>query len=106
MFLSYLVLVLVALWVWLPDDGHLLCILVHVRLDVVEDGQRPRSHVPRGWPACHATAHRLHHHLVREAGLEVFGEAGPQRGAALDDLGSLATDANGNLKKGTLKGTV
>ena len=63
--MSYLILVLVTLWIRLPVDGDLLRLVVHVRGALwQEDGQRLRGHVARGRPGRHAAGHGLHHDLV------------------------------------------
>ena len=61
---SYLILILVALWVGLPIDCDLLRLVVHVRRALIEeDGQRPRRHVARGRPRRHAAGNSLHDDL-------------------------------------------
>ena len=63
--MSYLILVLVTLWIRLPVDGDLLRLVVHVRGALwQEDGQRLRGHVARGRPGRHAAGYGLHHNLV------------------------------------------
>ena len=67
---SYLILILVALWVRLPIDGDLLRLVVHVRWALgQEDGQRPRGHVARSRPRRHAARNSLHDDLAFRDGI-------------------------------------
>ena len=69
MIISYLILILVALCVWLPIDSDLLRLIVHVRRALwQEDRQRSRGHVARGRPRRDAAGNSLHDDLeVRDA---------------------------------------